>query len=476
MNSQKRLHPVAAVLRFIRSLRELALPLVIFIFVGGGRERLFDTLYFVGIIVIVLGMLIYGILSWLRFTYRVEKDELRIEFGVIVRKKRYIPIEKIQSIDVSSGVIQRMFGLVKVQVETAGGGDEAEAVLSAVTKAEAEELKGILSKSTYTDEQDEEIEEIDEVVLSPKDILIMASTSGGVGVVFSALFAFLTQVDELIPYDYVYGIARDVVGSGVVIVAIGVILITLLAWIVAIVSASVKFGNYRLVKRAENLYISRGLLEKREMTIPIKRIQAVRIQENIVRQLLGFASIYIEVAGGAMDKKEEVSTFLLPIVSKKEVPRLLARFTPDFVVQSAVNSLPKRAQKRYILRTLLPSLVVIVIVSLLFNPWGYISLVLLPLGFLVGVSMYREAGWVIEENRLLLRYRFLNRHTVFARKNRIQAFHLIHSFYQRRSLLASIVISTQSKLTGKHFKMMDVDEADGLKLYHWYSYEKKQPS
>ncbi|MBM7663140.1 putative membrane protein [Bacillus mesophilus] len=476
MNSPKRLHPVAAILRFLRSLRELALPLVIFIFVGGGRERLFDTLYVVGIIVIVLGMLIFGILTWLRFTYRVEKDELRIESGVFVRKKRYIPIEKIQSIDVSSGVIQRMFGLVKVQVETAGGGDEAEAVLSAVTKVEAEELKVVLSKRTYTDEQDEKIEEIDEVVLSPKDILIMASTSGGVGVVLSALFAFLTQVDEFIPYDYVYGVARNVVGSSVVIIVVGVVFVTLLAWIVAIVSASVKFGNYKLVKRGENLYISRGLLEKREMTIPIKRIQAVRVQENIVRQLFGFASIYIEVAGGAIDKKEETSTFLLPIVSKKEVPKLLERFTPDFIVDSEVNSLPKRAQKRYIFRTIIPSIVVILIISLLLNPWGYISVILLPIAYLVGVSMYREAGWVVKENRLLLRYRFLNRHTVFARRNRIQAFHFIHSFFQRKSLLASIVVSTQSKLTGKHFKVMDVDEVDAIELYHWYSYEKKQPS
>ena len=83
--------------------------------------------------------LIIGIISWLRYTYRVEDGELRIESGVFVRKKRYIPFERIQSLDFSEGILQRPFGLVKVRVETAGssGSQDAEAVLTAITKAEA---------------------------------------------------------------------------------------------------------------------------------------------------------------------------------------------------------------------------------------------------------------------------------------------------------------------------------------------------
>lgn len=35
--------------------------------------------------------------SWLRFTYRVEDGELKIESGVFVRKNRYIRFERIQT-------------------------------------------------------------------------------------------------------------------------------------------------------------------------------------------------------------------------------------------------------------------------------------------------------------------------------------------------------------------------------------------
>jgi putative membrane protein len=475
MNNPKRLHPIAAVLRFLRSLRELAIPLFIFIFVGGrGEDRLFDTLYFIGIIAIIIGMLIYGILSWFRFTYRVEDEELRIEYGVIVTKKRYIPLERIQTIDVSSGVIHRLFGLVKVQVETAGGGDEAEAVFSAITSEEAEFLRIALSMKKDSYEQNEE-EVVGLFTVAPRDLFIMASTSGGIGVVISALFAFLTQVDELLPYDYMYGVALDVIGSGFILFTIGMVIITFFAWIISIVSTSFKFGNYKLIKKGTNLLISRGLLEKRELTIPINRVQAVRVQENFVRQLLGYASVYIEVAGGSMEKKEDFSTILLPIARTKDIGNLLSKFTPDFMLEEALQPLPKRAKKRYILRLLLPCSIIVAIMSYFLNPWGYISIVLLPLAIFLSIIMHREAGWTVVGNRLLLRYRFINRHTVYARKNRIQAFHLIHSYFQRNAKLASIVISTQSKMAGKHFKVVDVDGDHALQLYQWYSYDKKQP-
>ncbi|WP_246945327.1 PH domain-containing protein [Bacillus pinisoli] len=474
MINKKRLHPIAVLLRFIRSLRELAVPLIVFLFVGGGGDGFFGSIYLVGMFVIIVGMLIYGILSWLRFSYRVENEELRIEFGVIVRKKRYIPLERIQSIDITSGVIQRLFGLVKLQVETAGGGDEAEAVLSAVTKEDAEELKIALSKRSLEEEAGSD-EKYEQITLSPKDILIMATTSGGIGVVLSALFAFFTQLDDMIPYDYVYGFAKNIVGSSFILIAVGISMIILFAWVFSIASALIKFGNYKLVKKGENLFITRGLLEKREMTIPIKRVQAVRIQENMIRQLIGYASIYIEVAGGAMDKKEDLSTYLLPLIHKKDVRYILERFTPDFIVEEAVNPLPKRAKKRYILRLLIPALIVSVAVCFLLNPWGYLSLMILPISVLLGIQMYKEAGWVLLDHRLLLQYRFINRHTVYAKKNRIQAFHLVHSFFQKKNRLASIVISTQSKLAGKHFKVVDVAEEDANQLYQWYSYEKKQP-
>src|SRR5690606_15349798 len=107
MFEPRRMHPVAGFLSFLKQLKEFILPFLVFLFVGTGDSNLFDRIFYIGSGAIILILLVFGILHWYRFTYRVEEGELRIEYGVIIRKKRFIPIERIQTIDVSAGIIQR---------------------------------------------------------------------------------------------------------------------------------------------------------------------------------------------------------------------------------------------------------------------------------------------------------------------------------------------------------------------------------
>ncbi|MBM6617704.1 PH domain-containing protein [Bacillus suaedaesalsae] len=469
MNKPKRLHPVAAVLRFLRSLKELAFPLVIFFFVGGrGEDKVFDLIYVVGAFILVFGMLIFGIITWLRFTYVVDEGELRIEQGVFVRNKRFIPLEKIQTIDVTSGVIQRLFGLVKIQVETAGGGTEAEVVLSAITKDEAETLKGLLKNEWKIEEVESEYSR--DFKLSHKELLVMATTSGGVGVVFAGIFAFVSQFDGLLPLDALYNYAEKLISSSITLVGLFILLVVAVSWGVSIVSTALKYGKFTLSQRGKDLFLSRGLLEKRELTIPLKRIQAVRIQENMIRQWLGYSTIYVEVAGGGNEEKGEFSTILVPIIKTNIVHDFMKQFTPEFVLEEKVVPVPVRARKKYIIKPVLPALLITIILIYFLGAWGLLGSFLIILGAIVGYGMYREAGFLVKEKQIKLRYRFINRQTVFAKRNRVQALRYEQSYFQKVESLASIIIWTQSKLMGKHFSVVDVEESKAAELYKWYSY------
>src|SRR5690625_1236802 len=127
MSNPRRLHPAAVFFNLVKSLREM-----IFLFILGFitfREQGF--LYFImAALFIILLMILFHALAWYRFTYRVEENELRIEYGIFIRRKRYISKNRIQSIDLTSGVIHRIFKLVKVQIETAGSNTDAEGSLS----------------------------------------------------------------------------------------------------------------------------------------------------------------------------------------------------------------------------------------------------------------------------------------------------------------------------------------------------------
>ena len=76
-------------------------------------------------------------------------------------------------------------------------------------------------------------------------------------------------------------------------------LVFLSAWAGCFSRNHYEICNFTVKKVEDDLIISRGLLEKRQMTIPLNRIQGILISENFIRQPLGLASVYMESAGGS---------------------------------------------------------------------------------------------------------------------------------------------------------------------------------
>jgi putative membrane protein len=477
MFEPKRLHPAAAVINSIKQLKELVVPAAAFLIFGSGGDR--RSLFFVSLAIVgILIALISGILTWLRFTYRIEDNELRLEFGVFVKKKRYIPLERIQSIDRSEGIMHRPFGLVQLKIETAGGGagsDSTEASLTAITREEAARLEDVifsgrnLGRAQGVEEPAREDYPI--YKLSPYLLFIMASTSGGVGVVISAVLAFLTQFDEFIPYKQVFSGFETIVESGIMFVSILVFMGFLIAWVLAITGMMIKYGNYTVGKMGDDLIISRGLLEKRKITIPLKRIQAIQITQNPLREMLGYAAVHVESAGGSAIDKDSARVLLLPLIKVSEVSSVLSGHLPAYQFKTTLVPVPKRALSRYMLRNLLITLPVAAVVVFFFRPWGYAAMLLPILGTVWAYSCYRAAGWGIDGGQLSFRFRNLAKVTVFMTKNKIQSLDLRESYFQKRKKLARVEAYAKSGAGTAGGSVQDVDAEDALFIYNWYSAE-----
>jgi putative membrane protein len=468
MNEPCRLHPLAAFIQFLKTVRELILPLALFFLFGGEGEGKFVWLKYAVLVITLLGTLIVGLFSWYRYTYRIEHGELRIEYGIFVRKRRYIPRERIQTIHVSAGIMQRLFGLVKLQIETAGGGNEAEAVLTAITKAEADRIKSALFVDdliSYEQKDDTSLR----YEATMKELVIAASTSGSIGVVLSAAGAFFSQFDELIPYELFLQKFQQFTHLNIIIISLITLFAIFLVWFISIFMMVAKYGHFTVVKKGDDLMISRGLLEKRQFNIPVSRIQAIRIAQNPLRQLLGYAAVYVESAGSAGEKESNYSTVLFPLVKVSKINELLSMFVPHYSVPSSFERLPSRALRRYILRTVFLTVVILFPISYLFRPWGYLSLlILVPFAFL-GYMRFKDAGfYMTDEHSLSLRYRVFSKMVVLLRKKRIQALENSQSIFQRKQQLATVHLSIQSGLHSKHFKVVDIDEAHMDAIQKWY--------
>lgn len=484
MFEKKRLHPISAVANFLKQLKELILPVIFLFFLNRGETEtgFLKWLPFLLTGAILLFLLVSGIIKWLRFAYWLEDGELRIEYGLFVKKKRYIPFERIQSLNLTEGILHRPFGLVKVKIETAGSSDkkQAEAELTAISKSEAQELQRIINeaKSVKKNKVDGEevtaVQDNGEVIFKMgfKDLLLMATTSGGAGVVISGVFIFLSQFDELIPYERVFNELEEFVRSGVVLVGVVVIAGLLIAWIAAIIGTLLVYADFTVRKQGDDLVITRGLLEKKQVTVPLNRIQGIRIVENILRQPFGLAAVQIESAGGSVLEKESSTIKLLPLVKKQKIASILQDTLQEYTFSMDFNAVPKKSLKRYLFRESILVTLVVAGLTVAFWPLGLWSILLYLPFWAFGYSKFRSAGWSLHGSQLGLRYRAFQLHTLFMKKYRIQSLETEQNFFQMNKELADLRATVKSGESGAAGKIQDLDKESVMNIYRWYYPEK----
>lgn len=501
-----RLHPISAIINFIKGLKDLIFPFVL-IFVSNGlkinlnpnNEEFWGDLVplAIGAFLLILN-LIGGIVKWRRFVYWFEEGELRVEYGLFVKKKRYIPFERIQSLNYKEGIFHRPFGLVKVSVETAGSNNgKAEAELTAITReaadtievemkrAKKEKRQGKQVADQYEGNRDNVSEDVPvsnqyeqlpeeevahkEIVhrMSIKDLLILATTSGGVGVVFSGIAAFASQFGNIIPYDYLYDEFRAFVKIGILLVLLGIFLVLLIAWGLSLVLTLFNYYDFIVERESDKLIITRGLIEKKRITIPINRIQGIKIVENPLRQMFGYATVVVESAGGSA-QDDERKIVLMPLVKKLHAMGPLQQLFPDINWQPMLKRSPKRARPYYYRIEILWSLLIVALVSYFFFPFGLLSFFIIPLAILNGVWQHKTAGYAVEGNQLTIVYRTFSKITVFMEKKRIQQMSLKQTYFRKRKDIASIGATIISGSAGfattvAHFEKTDMD-----RLMEWY--------
>src|SRR5699024_8368307 len=198
--------------------------------------------FLLGLAAFLIILLAFSVASWYRFTYRIAGDELRIEYGIFIRKKRYISKNRIQSIDLTAGVIHRLFNLVKVQIETAGSGSGAEASLKAVKMQEGENLRTELQ--SYEEQ----------VVTQDEDMEV-----GSAGVML-AIFGFgFFKIEQFIPEHIFDSTLEWLISLSIVFIFVLICIILVLFWLIGIAGTMIKYGNFTITKRQDELFITRGL-------------------------------------------------------------------------------------------------------------------------------------------------------------------------------------------------------------------------
>ncbi len=499
MSEQRyKLHWVTAVVETAKALKEMIGPFILLVVVNGFKGESTAPWFFKYWTLIIFGILVLftlvsGVIKWRRFDYWFEDQELRMISGLFVRKKRYIPFDRIQSLDYTEGIFHRMFNLVKVKVETAGSssGKDAEAELTAITKEAARQIEEeiqrakqfrIIGPSLRSNEDAELVLHREPESASAKqavkpvktvfsmttgDLLMLATTSGGIGVILSGAAVFLSQIEELIPFEWLFGELESFMRFGVLVITIMITMGLLIVWLLSVVMTFLANYDFKVMLEKDDLIITRGLLEKKRVTVPLNRIQNITIAENPIRQLFGYSTVIVNSAGG-MGESARIKLF--PLAKRNRVIEPLQELFPALDFNMPEDKLSGRGRRFYYRFKLFLVLAAAGAVSYYFFPYGLFALILLPVVWAFGRWQYNTAAYSILPKQLTMRFRTVSRHTVFTEKNRIQSMEMDQNYFHRRQKVATLTINVKSGMTADSPAIRHMPEEAAEQFLAWYEH------
>jgi putative membrane protein len=296
--------------------------------------------------VMVLLAAVAGFFTWYFTRFVIDDEELRIETGWIFKTSKKIPFERLQSVDIIQPLAARIFGLAELRLE-AGAGDST-TKLRYLTRRQASRLRDYLLARAHGEQA--RISELDQtaaasvftdlgradrpLVTVPPQRLVFGLLLSSEWII-SAAFLITGIVLALSFQVTQYAL------SGLIPLAIGAF---------TMVSRRViAMFNFTLAESPRGLRITRGLTNLTSQSIPVNRIQGVKISQPLLWRLPGWCRVDIDVVGYAQSDSEnnetQATNVLLPVAARSEVDTALSRTLPGFDLDGIeLHPSPRRAR------------------------------------------------------------------------------------------------------------------------------------
>ncbi|MCZ6507421.1 MAG: PH domain-containing protein [Acidobacteria bacterium] len=467
--------------------------------------------------IFIIPTLIGALIKQRIYNYRFGDDELVVRDGILTKKERHIPYERIHNIAVVRNPIHRMLGVASARVETASGG-APEAVMRVLPLDAVDELRrrtlgapaplattalapaAEASAGEADDKDAGEASAADDIVLElpPIELVKLGLISRRSFIVFAAAAGLLAQTGW---WDFDWeDLARDLwvelpgwlvwllesasfttralLGAGLVLVLLGLLRGVSVAWHL------VKYHGFTLRRERGDLRTDFGLLTRVSSLIPVRRIQLVSAHASLLHRWFDRTSIDLETAGSSesgsdLDNQLVQSgvrarrQYLAPILESGRTPGLLRQILPETDLDGVDwQPLPARARRRImkgpIIVTALLTLIALTLLNAKAGPVAalyalWLPATVLPLAFIRATGWLRYSAWGLTDRAVFFRSGWLDRSVSVVPLDKVQTVTLSASPFDRRRDMASVAVDTAGAGTFGHridIPYLDRDVAD----------------
>lgn len=446
MTADQRFHPLTILFALGGELRNFLFPAVLAFMTasqGNQAERFFLVFLVPGVVIAVARYFVS--------TYRYDATELVIRTGLIFKNERHIPFARIQSLDAVQNVLHRICGVVDIKVQTGTTG-EAEATLSVLPVSALDEMRRRVfeGRVRVTEASEAPLSvPVDGVPAAEVQTLLRLSAGDRAlaglfdnrgWVLIGAAWGLVAESGLL---DRFFGEIEAASWPAFVSILVGLFVV---APILSLVWALVRLHDFELTLRAGDLRTEFGALTRVTATIPLRRVQAVKIHQGPGHVWTRRASVRVETAGGsATGRASTEREWVAPIIGLDALRSFIATILPEADVDALTWM---RVNPRAFRRRRMVAVVTAIVVGALTAPflglkWAAAGTVTLIVLGLVNAQLYvASLGWAKTDRIVVFKSGWFHRSTIIVPLSKIQAVELDESPFDRRHDMASLSVDT----------------------------------
>ncbi|RZT79861.1 putative membrane protein [Micromonospora violae] len=339
---RQRLHPLSPVLHGAKSL----------VVVIAGLS--WSTLSRVGfgwfaamVVVLALGATVLSVVSWYNTGYHVVGRELRVYEGLLWRRTRAIPLERLQAVEVVRPLLAQLTGLAELRLEVVGGG-KTEAPLAYLGVADAallrERLLALAGRVAQLPAPGDAATPVAPGATVPPPAARPGRPLHAVRNQNLLISQLLTPQAFLLPFGVAFVVVQFLTAGSWSFVAVASTLTAMAGVLLQPIRRVLDDWNFRLARDGGTLRVHNGLLETRAQTVPLERVQTVGATWPLLWRVNGWLRLRLEVAGYSAAEGDDRNRpdRLLPVGDLPTATMIVAEVLPGVRLDALPLSPPPR--------------------------------------------------------------------------------------------------------------------------------------
>jgi putative membrane protein len=333
---------IGVVVLFVNTLQKSVRALWPFILLVFFKKEAYNAFQvYLGIIGIIIFIGIIAFLRYWFFKFYIDNklEEFVIENGIFNKTKTTIPFHKIQKVTIDQSLIQRIFSVYKLELDTAGS-DKKEASISAISQEMAIELKKHLLENTKSDSEFNNESLVYEeqsksfITIGLPSLIKIGFTANYITsfayllLIFSTISENLRQIgrDDLID-DNISQLEHFPIAS----LLLGFLLFVITAILVInLVLTVIKYFNFTIKKDKKSFVLTYGLLNIKSTIINPDKVQIIKLTQNFFQKKLNVNTIEIFQASSDMKRVSAKDKTKIPGCNKSEKEQIVKLLIDKF--------------------------------------------------------------------------------------------------------------------------------------------------